>query len=139
VGESHELVNWRAAQGNVGPVSWAVVCLTESGPHPGSGGVLEGESSPIWVEGTSATRCEECKRICGKSLPGCAHTCPLRCHPGSCTSCSVTTTRMCFCGQTQLQGYCHTLTEVRHLSFTASSKPKSTALLRAQRHNEILG
>ena len=62
--------------------------------------------------GDPADACERCTKTCGRSLPGCSHTCPLPCHPGPCSVCSAATIRACFCGKSQQQGTCHALSQV---------------------------
>lgn len=75
---------------------------------------VPGRGSEWWPvhAGDPADRCEDCTKVCGKSLAGCPHTCPLPCHPGPCSQCSATGTRACFCGCSQLEGACCALSQV---------------------------
>lgn len=40
-----------------------------------------------------------CRKVCGKSIKNCGHTCRLNCHPGPCQSCQQRVSQDCHCGK----------------------------------------
>ena len=50
-----------------------------------------------------------CKRICGKLIKGCSHSCRLPCHPGPCQSCKQLVTQSCYCGKEKRFSKCKDL------------------------------
>lgn len=47
-----------------------------------------------------------CGQICGRKMRNCDHFCPLKCHPGSCGKCILTSDKSCFCGKTLTEINC---------------------------------
>ncbi|KJE96131.1 transcriptional repressor NF-X1 [Capsaspora owczarzaki ATCC 30864] len=49
-----------------------------------------------------------CGEVCSKSRRGtsCPHPCPLLCHPGPCSPCTVMLTKKCHCGKSSLRVRC---------------------------------
>ena len=56
-----------------------------------------------------------CEAVCAKTLACGRHDCDSICHPGPCSTCSVTMTMTCHCGRTQQTVLCG---ETKELEFS---------------------
>lgn len=77
-----------------------------------SGGNAGGPLAPV--------ACRQCDRQCDRLRPaGCSHSCPLKCHPGSCPRCEAPVRAACLCGKTTLQLPCHEAAQAAAAKATA--------------------